>query len=496
VNRKLLWLALGLSSALLIVRWFAAQQLGFGDAEALYAAYARHPQPVFRDHPGLIGVLARAIGGGDAPRPTAAHAVTAWLSTLAPWFAALAARAAGASWRGAAAATVALLIVPELTIGLFGLTPDLPLMLLWYVAIGCAAAALRSSPGSLSALGLHLAAGAAAGMACNAKVSGLLLLAGLVTTWATSPAHRRTLAPWAGLLIASVLISPVLMDEVHRGYPMLRHRLIDTQQGAGLSLRNLGALLGGQLLYLTPPVAIAAAILARDLFKRRAESPIDQLLWWTTLACTPLVLLACVSRVAEPHWIAPLYLALPLHLARRIDQKPAILGPRLTYWSVAAGAGVCALAHAWVLSSIAPRWLGSAYEPRYDLANDLIAWRDGLPAVREALSLSVTPGAPPVVVVGPHWIVCAQLHAGLPGTVLVGCEAEVPDDFADWLPASTWERAPVLLYVSDDRFPTAASHMPSRRADAEWHVDVERGGRVVRRITITRLVGTAHAENL
>ena len=65
------------SAALLAVRLYAASHVGFGDSEALYACYALHPQPAYLDHPGLIGVIARVIGGGVQVTPETAHHVTA-----------------------------------------------------------------------------------------------------------------------------------------------------------------------------------------------------------------------------------------------------------------------------------------------------------------------------------------------------------------------------------------------------------------------------------
>ncbi len=63
--RQALWLSL----ALLGLRLHASYGLGYGDAEALYASYAMHPQPAYLDHPGLIGYLLRLLGGGTAPSP-------------------------------------------------------------------------------------------------------------------------------------------------------------------------------------------------------------------------------------------------------------------------------------------------------------------------------------------------------------------------------------------------------------------------------------------
>jgi hypothetical protein len=493
-SRAPLEAALVASALLLAVRIYAAFRVGFGDAEALYACYAIHPQPVYLDHPGLIGVVARILGGGAAPSPLAAHLATAVFATAAPWFAMLTARAAGASIHAAALAALALILAPEISIGLFALTPDLLLIVLWYTSVGASLWALGARPGSLRALVGALGSGAAAGLACDAKVSGLLLFAGLVIGWASREArsHRRTLAPWVGLAVAVVLLAPVWLDEAARGFPMLRHRLVDTQSGAGLSLRNLGALAGGQLIYVTPPLLLAAFALARDLHRRRHEDAASRLLWSLMVASFPLVLLCCVSRVAEPHWVAPIYLALPIHLARSAS-APLLLRRAVARAAVATSASVLLFAHAWVLFPLGPWLLGSSYVARYDLANDLYAWETTLPVLRRALAESADSDLPPAIVVGPHWTVCAQMHAALPPSVLVGCQAEIPDDFERWVPSATWKRAPVLLFVTDDRFDATAGELRDYRVEGTWHASLRRGGAIVRRITLTRLVAAAVA---
>jgi hypothetical protein len=505
--RRGAWIgALVASAVLLAVRIHAAGRVGFGDAEALYACYAWHPQPVYLDHPGLIGVVARMIGRGSPPSPLATHIVTAVLATLAPWLAAVAARAAGASKNACGAAALALLLAPEISVGLFGFTPDLLLVLLWYASVAASLWALGGRAGSLRTLVGALGSGLAAGLACDAKASGVLLLAGLVLGWSAQQAasHRRTLAPWAGVAVALLVFSPVVLDEAARDFPMLRHRLIDTQKDAGLSLRNVGALLGGQLLYVTPPLLVGAFVVACDLHRQRDRDATSKLLWSLTIASLPLVLLCCLSRVAEPHWVAPLYLALPLHFARRsVDAlttekghltlpKEPLLRRGLIRSAVATGAIAIALAHAWVLLPIGPRLLGKNYVPRYDLSNDLYAWEAGLPVLRNALASARGAGVP-AFVVGPHWTVCAQVHAALPASVLVGCQGDIPDDFSRWLPASTWQRAPVLFHVTDDRFEPPPRAWPNWRLDGAWSANVLRGDAVVRRIVIRRLVASAVA---
>src|SRR5579862_3953297 len=134
------------SAALLAVRLYASARVGFGDSEALYATYSLHPQPAYLDHPGLVGVFARAIGSGTAPSPAGAHLVTSILAGLVPWEMALACRAAGASWQRSLGAAIVFALVPEIAIGLFAMTPDLLLALFWTGSIALAATALRAPP--------------------------------------------------------------------------------------------------------------------------------------------------------------------------------------------------------------------------------------------------------------------------------------------------------------------------------------------------------------
>ncbi len=115
-------LVLGLVSLVLfVVRVYATAHVGFGDSEALYACYALHPQPAYLDHPGLVGTVARLVGGGTAPSPLAAHVVTSLAATAFPWVMVLACRAASAPWRRAMAAGIVVSLVPEIALGLFAL---------------------------------------------------------------------------------------------------------------------------------------------------------------------------------------------------------------------------------------------------------------------------------------------------------------------------------------------------------------------------------------
>jgi hypothetical protein len=276
-----------------------------------------------------------------------------------------------------------------------------------------------------------------------------------------------------------VVVAPIALYEAKTGWPMLHHRFVDTQTGAGLALRNVGALVGGQLLYVSPVFAVLGVLAARDLLRARAEDACAKLLAFAfALPLVPLVALSLWSPVAEPHWLAPALLALPLHAARRTD------GSRRLFSVAAAVALLLTLgAHAWVLVPASARLLPADADPKLDLASELHGWPIALGAIRDTMAGAGTPFDPEgreVVVVGPHWTVCAQLHAGLPG-VRVGCATPIPDDFDRWLPREEWRRAEHVLFVTDNRFPgDGAEQLPGHVQTAQSRVRIVRGGRTSR----------------
>ena len=513
-------LLVAVTIALLAVRLWAAAEVGFGDSEALYASWALHPQPAYLDHPGIVGVVARAIGAGAAPSPLRAHLVTTVIATALPWQVLGTARLAGAAARPAAIAAVVVAVVPELAVGLFALTPDLVLAPLWLATIALAIVGLRPAreappssgrgreerrlePRRVAAL---LAAGLLAGIAAAAKVSGLLLVLALVVVHADAARSRdqgvariaRSIWPWAGIAAGLVVTMPIVLYEARLGFPMLRHRFVDTQHGAGLAVANAGQLLGGQLLYLSPVVAWLAYVVARDLVRTRAGADTaGRILFFTfAIPLVPLVILCLWSPVAEPHWIAPALLALPLHAARR----PGALGglrPRVVRAGAAIAAAITALAHAWVLVPASARILPDSADPKLDIANELHGWPEAVAVIRAQLATAATPFDPEghdVVVLGPHWTVCAQLHVALVG-VRVGCATPMKDDFDRWFPRDDWRRADDVLWVTDNRFPgDGAEQLPAHVRVSHRVVPVVRGGRTVRTFHLYQYARLQHAQ--
>jgi hypothetical protein len=257
-------------------------------------------------------------------------------------------------------------------------------------------------------------------------------------------------------------------------------------------------------------LAIVAVGLAIDLWRHRDKDDIARLLATCTFVPLAILVVLClVHRTAEPHWIAPALLPLPLWAARRAadSDRPRLLGLR---W-IASGAAIAALmvafVHVWTLWSQAPKLAPASYDPKVDITNELYGWNDAIHGI-EAQS----PNEEDTAIVGPHWVICAQVHAALP-FARVGCLGE--SDFEDWFPKKTWEHADRIIYVSDARFPedfgaerrspSSASAIPTENTvptetfaeyniGAVQHVTSLRGGRVVRTFTITLLERRARAE--
>jgi hypothetical protein len=330
-----------------------------------------------------------------------------------------------------------------------------------------------------------LATGILVGLATLAKISGALLgLALLVVILARRHRVRwSTIGPWAAIAVAGILIAPVANWEIVHGYPMLVHRLISTQFDAGVSLRNLGILIGGQALYVTPPFLIGAYLLMRKLW-RSLEDPVSHLLFCSTAIPALVLLVLCLwSRRAEPHWLAPAYLALGIEVARG-----ELIGRVVARVCMAFGAVAALLGWALTKTPVSSKLLGEAYRPNWDITNDLYAWGPARDLLRDAVARAEMETHRVPAVVGPHWVVCAQAHVALARMAPVGCNGPLRDDFDYWYPRHEWFDAAVILFVTDSRFDVdLESVLPERVAKQYIELPVQRGGRTVRTIRIARL---------
>jgi hypothetical protein len=482
-------LVMGLISIFLTgARLVAGKTVGFGDSEALYASYALFPQAAYLDHPGLVGMVARAIGGGLAPSAMNAHSVTTTISMFTPWIGFAAARMLGAARRGSALTGIALTVAPEMAVGLFALTPDTLLAPLWLATLACAFAAFRAPKASLRAGAAFLAAGFLAGVATTAKVSGVCLLLTLAIAYvraarsndaghADARAHARTQWPWLGLVVGAIPLVPIVTFEHAHGWAMFRHRLVEMQAG-GPRLATIGAVLGGQLLYVSPIFLALAFVIGRALYRKRSDGIGASLLSTNMLvSLAVLVPVSLVSRNAEPHWLAPIFLPIAI-FASTVDE-PIRFGRA----GGILAAAMSAFVYAWVLVPDVSKLWPRSIDQKGDITTELFGWPATINAVAETVEGARVPLDPnDVVVVGPHWTICGQLRAGLAKDVDVGCLTPMRDDFDDWLPRESWKKRGTVILVATDQHPVdePAQLLPDFNVDSDSRVSMFRGGKPVR----------------
>jgi hypothetical protein len=365
------------------------------------------------------------------------------------------------------------------------MTPDLLLAFLGLGAIGLVCGAQGEEPKSGRATAMLALAGLSAGVAGSAKVSGLLLLVALAIALAKS-AHGKSPLAWVGVVLGALVNVPTLRYEAMNGWPMIRHRA----SGLGLSWKGIGAITGGQLLYLSPVLSVIAVMLLVDLWRKRSQDEASRALFF--FAFVPLMVLVplCIfHRGAEPHWIAPALLPLPLWAAKRAPDAVRFLRSRIVISGAVLAAVLVAFVHFWTLYPRSPSLAPKSYDPKVDITNELFGW----PAITHTLG-ELGAAEEDTVLVGPHWVICAQLQLLVPNAS-VGCVGE-PADFETWNPRSSWEKSERLLFVTDARFPTDPERLfPEYNLGVVQHVSTLRGGRVVRTFTMTLLERRAHALN-
>lgn len=354
------------TAALLLLALFTAGKLALSASvgrladEAYYHTWADAPALGYYDQPPLIAWMLRLarVGGdsvfADRLLPVVCGAIA--IAVLIPlvsrplWF---------------VAATAAPLLCG---LTLFA-TPDAPLLACWAVAFAAAAHGGRA----------WLVAGLAAGLAFNAKYTGLAVLPLL---WlGAEPAERWTRWPWLAAAIAGLLMLPNLLWNAKHGGVSFVFQLHE-----GLWNEHPPALWGPLRLgwdatwSLTPVLALAAGLwMVRGAPWRRER--VERLAWASSAPLWVFFAVCSLAGPPEAHWPAPAALFALVGLAqrpgRRVDEVGAALAGLVTL--------VLAIQLAWP-GSLLP----SAVNQRFLEGNAIV---DG---VRTAIEPSLSDAGAPV----------------------------------------------------------------------------------------------------
>ncbi len=190
-------------------------------------------------------------------------------------------------------------------VGAVTMTPDTPLLFFWTATLWALARLQATGRGRW-----WLVAGVAAGLACDSKYTGFLLLPSVLLwlIWARRPWLRRP-HPWAGALLALACVAPVVAWNAAHGWAgFLKQGARVGDWAPARSLQFLGELVAGQLGLATPLLAIlfCAGIVLSTRRAWRRDNAASLLALLTLLPASVFVQHALGDRV-QANWPAILY---------------------------------------------------------------------------------------------------------------------------------------------------------------------------------------------
>lgn len=338
--------AWALTLGLAVLRLGLAAQVGLGDDEAYYWTWALHPGLVAYDHPPLVAwlIAASTTVFGDAPWAVRLPFLLCGVATaglIGGWT-----RAATGDPRAGAFAVLAFGLAPVFALGHVFAAPDMPALL----ATAGAGWAVHGAVGGRR--GRWAVAGLAVGLGLWAKLTvGLVPLSVLGwLAWRRRPL-LATAGPWLAAGVATLVFAPWLVAQAEAGWPTLSFHAVG-RHGTTPGVGGLLAMVGGQLGYLSPVLAVVSLV---AVWRGRVG-------WAAALAVPPIVLFTVAAALtrALPHWPAAGWLAALVPTGALLASRPRLAGATLGVAALATG-----LLHAHAIGPVVD--LGPA-DPTHDPA--------------------------------------------------------------------------------------------------------------------------------
>ena len=275
-----------------------------------------------------------------------------------------------------------------------------------------------------------IGAGGLAGLALLSKFNTVFLVAAVFVYLLTVPSARRQLAtvgPWLAALAAAVVFLPVVLwnsDHGMAGFLFQANRVGVPALHVGLLAQDIG----GELLYLTPWLAIPFFVSLVGAFRAGRQDPRN---WFLALAAVgPIAGFTFLALFQKglPHWTMPGWL-FTIPLFGRDAAEVALRRPRFArgYMAVV-GSVFVALLVAFVVQfefgGLIPAAV-VAKNPALDPTVDLIDWT----ALKAALGERglLPPGR---AVASPHWLYAGKASYALGPEVPFVCICSDPRQFA------------------------------------------------------------------
>jgi 4-amino-4-deoxy-L-arabinose transferase-like glycosyltransferase len=388
-------------ATLTLIRLVAAALVPLAPDEAYYWLWSQHLQAGYYDDSPLIAFWIRAgtwLLGPSALGIRLLSPLGAAAGSLLIW------RAGEDLFPGRQAGLRAAILLNAtlvLSAGAVITTPDTPLLLFWTAGMAAIARWHRTGDDRW-----WLAAGIAAGLALDAKYTGLLLIAA-IGVWMLSlrggrQALRRPL-PWIGIIIAFLLFLPVILwNARHHWASFLKQGGRVAHFHAASSIHALLVLIAGQIGLATPIIAV---LMAYGVWRAcRAGTPEGRLIAMIVLLPGVVFLEHVLSGPVQPNWPAILYPGAAL--------AAGALGKAARAWLIPAAALGFALGFIVYLQSITAPF---PFPPRRDpTAFQLAGWHGLARAVAAAAAKDHAS-----FVTAPDYATLAELAHDLPPRIAV-----------------------------------------------------------------------------
>ncbi|HEY3814240.1 MAG TPA: glycosyltransferase family 39 protein [Caulobacteraceae bacterium] len=305
------------TGALLVFRLLAAGLIHLTEDEAYYRIWSLSPAFGYFDHPPMIAWwiwLGRHLAGDDSLGVRLLPVLASAVSSLIVFDLA---RLTGASDRTAARAGIWYNATFLVGAGAMLAIPDAPASLFWQLTVWTVLRALKGE----RVWAWWIAAGAAAGLACISKYSGLFLAPGVLLVLALTVRGRAQLKtpwPWLCVIIAAAIFSLNLIWNAEH------HWLSFVKQFGRAAPHHFSAnfileFIAGQLLLLNPLIAVFAV---RALMRKPRWFDLDGA-WLFAAFSAPFfayLLLHSLHDRVQAHWPSPLYPALAICAALAAEQ--------------------------------------------------------------------------------------------------------------------------------------------------------------------------------
>ncbi len=334
-----------------------------------------------------------------------------------------------------------------------------------------------------------LLAGGLLGLAMLSKYHALFLVFGLGMFLLTDRSRRGWLlrpAPWAALLLALAVSSPVLIWNAQHGWISFLWQGARGTDARGLHWDWLGRNVLGQALWLLPWIWVPLAWQLVRCFRLAGRSAAHSLIAWCAVG--PIVAFTAVSLWAPIglhfHWQAPGYLLLLLALGESVA-KALARGQRVVRGWLIASAAFTALAVAVLVSHAATGWwrtyglawwsdkIGQSTDPTLEMLD----WRELEGALRARGLL----GRPRTFYFTNRWFQTGKVGYALGGSAPVLClHRRDPRALAFLHDQREWLGADAVL-VSTEEFlgdPAAFAAGHFARVTPLGEVPIRRSGRV------------------